>query len=107
MIDTKNLSTFVYIEKQSEDEKNEIQVYFLFGICTDEFFNRVYLGLQCIYSEFIFSSNLMPVQLKNGKNCIAFVTKPGFDKIAKGFLIKIPVEHRLLKDITEEQQDFF
>lgn len=95
MIDEKKLNTFVYIEKQSEDAENEIQVYFLLGCCTDEFFIRVYMSLRCIYSEFMFPSDVMPMQLEDGTQCIAFVTRLGFDKIAKRFLLKIPVEHRL------------
>ena len=95
MIDEKKLNTFVYIEKQSEDAVNQLQVYFLLGYCTDEFFNRVYISLQCIYSEFMFPSDVMPTQLEDGTHCIAFVTRLGFDKIAKRFLLKIPIEHRL------------
>ena len=93
MNDAKNLQTYIYIEQKSQ--KEDMEVYVLHGYCTDEFFLRVYMMLQCIYSERMIACKSLPQHLPNGRNYICFVTHAGFLPIAKRFAIKIPIEHRI------------
>ncbi len=95
MNDQKKLSTYVYIEPASQDLVNGIEIYILYGACTDEFFLRVYCMLQCVYGEYMIPCKSLPSELPTGSMCIAFATHCGFSTLAKRFLVKIPGAHRV------------
>lgn len=85
---------YVHVCQNAQSENTDVEVYTMKGFCTDEFFLRTYMTLQCIYSEYMIPCKSQPFQKDDGSWRICFVTKIGFSNFARRFLIKIPAQHK-------------
>ena len=100
MNDDKKLQTYIYVEAKPQNQEDDMELYVMYGASTDEFFLRVYMSMQCIYGEYMIPCKSLPQQTQDGRMFICFVTQRGFLSIAKRFLMKIPMQHRLQKDFS-------